>query len=210
MSLELKMKVAQGMKRLYERDLVSSLGGNLSARTDDGRVFITPSGSPKWELTEEDIVEVDLNGSVLSGKLKPSSELPSHLMIYRERTDVFAVAHAHPPHAVALATAGFLKEPPHVTPEEVLYLRRLSVLEFAPPGIKTAQAISSAVHSSDVIVVKNHGAFSMGKSIEEAIARIEILEEASKIIFMQLLLGRLPMRIPDNLVEEILETYKKT
>lgn len=210
MTETLKEKVAEGMKRLYERGLVSSLGGNLSAKSEDGKsIFITPSGHPKGEVSIDDIIEVDTSGNIISGKAKPSSELPSHLAIYKKRPDVFAIAHAHPVHAIVLANINLLKPPLHVTPEEILYLRRLSIIEFAPPGPKTAEAISSIIQESDIIVIKNHGAFSTGKTVDEAVAKIEILEEASKMIFMQLMLGRLPRRIPNKMVEEILETYKK-
>jgi len=205
---DLRVKVSEGMRRLYDRGLVSSLGGNLSARSMRG-ILITPSGSPKWKVGAEDIVEVDMEGKVISGRAKPSSELPSHLLIYRSREDVFSVAHAHPPHAVALANAGILIGPLHATPEEVLYLKSPVVLEFAPPGAKTAEAISGSVQKSDIIIVKNHGVFSMGRSIEEAIAKIEILEEASKMFYIQLSLGKTPSRIPETLVREIIETYKK-
>jgi len=205
---DLRVKVSEGMRRLYDRGLVSSLGGNLSARSMRG-ILITPSGSPKWKIGAEDIVEVDMEGNVISGRAKPSSELPSHLLIYRSRGDVLSVAHAHPPHAVALANAGILSGSLHATPEEVLYLKNPVVLEFAPPGAKTAEAISGSVQKSDIIIVKNHGVFSMGKSIEEAIAKIEILEEASKMFYIQLSLGKTPSRIPETLVREIIETYKK-
>ncbi|MEM0021273.1 MAG: class II aldolase/adducin family protein [Fervidicoccaceae archaeon] len=207
----LKKKVADGMKRLYERGLVSSLGGNVSARSEDNsRIFITPSGVPKWEIFEEDVVVVDPEGRIIEGTQKPSSELPSHLLIYRKRDEVHAIVHAHPPYAIALANQGLLVPPLHVSPEEVLYLRRLSVVDFAPPGIKTAEMISEAITSSDVIVMKNHGAFAMGGSIEEAIAKMEILEEASKIIYLQLAIERNPSKISNDNVQEILRTYKKS
>jgi len=207
---DLRAKVAEGMRKLYERGLVSSLGGNLSIRSEDRtRIFITPSGSPKWTLQAEDIVEVDMEGNVLNGIKRPSSELPSHLLIYSKRPDVCSVVHAHPVHAVALANSGLLKPPLNITPEEVLYLNRLSLIDFALPGKGTAEALSGVIPISDVIVIKNHGAFSFGKNVEEAIARIEILEEASKMIYLQLSIEHEPKRIPKEIAEEIKKIYKK-
>ncbi|HUK79050.1 MAG TPA: class II aldolase/adducin family protein, partial [Nitrososphaerales archaeon] len=102
----LETDLAHTIRRLYERGLVSGVGGNASVLLPSGRqILITPAGYFKGGVAAGDLVRVELGGSVV-GKGKPSSELATHLEAYRLRKDVRAVVHAHPPVAVALMTAG--------------------------------------------------------------------------------------------------------
>ena len=86
---------------LYERGYVVSNDGNVSVRVEDGKILITPSGVGKGRMTPDMLVLCDLEGVILEGDRPPSSESKMHLMIYRERPDVRAVVHAHPPFSTA-------------------------------------------------------------------------------------------------------------
>src|SRR5438105_1521667 len=90
---------------LYERSYVVSSDGNVSVQLDDGRILATPTMTCKGRMTEDLIAVTDLEGRSLNNQ-KASSELAMHLLIYRERPDVKAVCHAHPPHGTAFAVAG--------------------------------------------------------------------------------------------------------
>src|ERR1043165_6805287 len=90
---------------MYERSYVVSSDGNVSVRLDDGRIVATPTMTCKGRMTEDSLAVTDLRGQDLSDK-KASSELAMHLLIFREREDVRAVCHAHPPHGTAFAVAG--------------------------------------------------------------------------------------------------------
>ena len=103
---KLRKEMVHYSKLIYERSLSSATDGNLSCKIADERILITPSGLHKGFLTEEDLVVIDLEGKKLSGKNLPSSEYNTHLYIYKNRKDVEAIVHAHPPYCIAFTVAG--------------------------------------------------------------------------------------------------------
>ena len=135
----LEKDLARTIRRLYERGLVSGVGGNASVilRPKDV-ILITPAGYFKGGVAEGNLVRVRLDGRVV-GAGRPSSELATHLEAYRVRKDVNAVVHGHPPSAVALITAGV--EIPVVTPEHAALIRSMEVVEFAAPGVPGANVV---------------------------------------------------------------------
>ena len=92
--------------QMKEAGLVTACDGNISFRRSDGAIVITPSGVPKGELKPKHLLVVDLDGHVLEGTGKASSESALHLEIYRKRDDIKAIIHAHPITATALTVAG--------------------------------------------------------------------------------------------------------
>ena len=176
---ELERDLARTIRRLYERGLVSGVGGNASLLLPSREeILITPAGYFKGGVAEGDIVRVSLGGEVL-GKGRPSSEVATHLEAYRLRQDVKAVVHGHPPTAVALITAGV--PIPVMTPEHAVMVRRLELVGFAPPGEPGARAVKESLRGCDVVGIKNHGFFSLGSDLHEAASRLEVLEESAKI-----------------------------
>src|SRR5690348_7809233 len=157
----LERDLARTIRRLYERGLVSGVGGNASVLLPSKRqILITPAGYFKGGLAEGDLVRVSLKGKVI-GKGNPSSELPTHLAVYRIRKDVAAVVHGHPPTAVALVTAGITV--PSMTPEHAVMIKRLEVVGFAAPGEAGAKAIEESLKKRcDLVGIRNHGFFSLG------------------------------------------------
>ena len=115
---------------LYERGYVVSNDGNVSVRVEDGKILITPSGVGKGRMTPDMLVLCDLEGVILEGDRPPSSESKMHLMIYRERPDVRAVVHAHPPFSTARAVCRRPLTERYLT-EMVLSLGEVPVTEFA-------------------------------------------------------------------------------
>jgi L-fuculose-phosphate aldolase len=183
----LGQELAHTIRRLYERGLVSGVGGNASVLLPSRRhILVTPAGYFKGGVAEGDLVRVSLNGKV-AGKGRPSSELPTHLAAYRLRKDVRAVVHGHPPGAVALITAGV--PIPTMTPEHAAMVRHLEVVEFAAPGEEGAKALERPLSRCDVVGIKNHGFFSMGKDLHEAASRLEVLEESAIILLAGRLVG---------------------
>jgi len=184
---KLEHVLAHTIRRLYERGLVSGVGGNASVLLPSVRdILITPAGYFKGGVAEGDLVRVSLDGKVV-GRGSPSSELPTHLKAYRLRKDVKAVVHGHPPSAVAMVTAGV--PIPTMTPEHSVMVRRLEVVGFAVPGEAGARAVSGALKVCDVVGIKNHGFFALGKDLHEAASRLEVLEESAKIYLAGLQLG---------------------
>ena len=186
----IREEISETINRLYERGLVSSLGGNVSYIFRDKKyVLITPTGLDKKNVEPSDIVKVDLDGQVI-GNGVPSSETIVHLKIYGARGDVNAIVHAHPATAVGLVSAGYV--PKGVTPEFVVMIGELGVVEFTTPGEKTAKTLAKVLKDHNLVILKNHGAFSVGNSLMQAFSRIEILEEASKMIFVAKDFGGMP------------------
>jgi L-fuculose-phosphate aldolase len=175
----LKRDLAHTIRRLYERGLVSGVGGNASVLLPSKReMLITPAGYFKGGVAEGDLVRVSLKGEVVGGG-RPSSELATHLAAYRVRKDVKAVVHGHPPTAVALASAGV--PIPTMTPEHAVMIRRLKIVGFAAPGEAGAKAVEEQLKRCDVVGIRNHGYFALGSDLHEAASRLEVLEESAKI-----------------------------
>lgn len=166
-------------------------------------ILITPAGYFKGGVAEGDIVRVTLGGKVL-GKGKPSSELATHLSVYRVRKDVGAVVHGHPPSAVALITAGV--SIPTMTPEHAVMIKRLEVVDFAVPGLPGARAVESSLKDCDVVGIRNHGFFSLGRDLHEAVSRLEVLEESARIYLASLRVGG-ASGLGQDALKEIREKY---
>ena len=105
---EAKAQIIEAGLRIYQRGLVAANDGNLSVRVGENALWVTPTGVSKGFMTEDMLVKLDLDGNVLAGTSKASSETKMHLRIYQENPDVRAVVHAHPPAATAFAAAGLM------------------------------------------------------------------------------------------------------
>jgi L-fuculose-phosphate aldolase len=181
--------------RMYRRGLLAGTDGNISARIDSDRLCITCSGVGKGGLKLEDIVAVTTAGQKLAGAKEPSSEMLLHLFAYRERPDVLACVHAHPPFATSFAVAGRKLEP-DVLPEVVLFVGEIPLVEYAPPGTDAVPAaIAPYIKSCNAFLFRNHGVLTLGRNLEEAYNRMETVEHYAHILFLANQLGHVD-RIP--------------
>jgi L-fuculose-phosphate aldolase len=177
-------------RRLYERGLVAGPDGNVSVRLDDGSILVTPSGMSKVDVTAGDLVVVDIEGRRIAGERQPSSELRMHLRIYRCRADVRAVVHAHPPTATGFAVAGESFVAP-VLPEVILQMGTVPLVRYATPGTDAlADNFEPFLQKHDAFLMANHGATTIGPTLELAHQRMESLEHAAKILLVARSLGR--------------------
>ena len=184
------MAIARVCRRLYERGLVAGPDGNVSVRLHDGSIVVTPSGMSKVDVTPDDLVLVDPEGRVLDGKGNPSSELRMHLRIYERRADVSAVVHGHPPTATGFAVAGESFMAP-VLPEVILQMGEVPIVRYATPGTaELADSFDPYLARHDAFLMANHGATTVGPTLEVAHQRIESLEHAARIILAARMLGR--------------------
>jgi len=182
--------IARVCRRLYERGLVAGPDGNVSVRLHDGSIVVTPSGMSKVDVTPDDLVLVDPEGRVLDGKGNPSSELRMHLRIYERRADVSAVVHAHPPTATGFAVAGESFMAP-VLPEVILQMGEVPIVRYATPGTaELADSFDPYLARHDAFLMANHGATTVGPTLEVAHQRMESLEHAARIILAARMLGR--------------------
>ena len=191
--------LVQAGRRLRAAGLVLATEGNLSTRLGEDRILVSPAGRRKDELDAGDLVVVSLaeddRESRPSGR--PSSDLAIHRAIYEARGELRAIAHAHPPAALALTLAGELPDPSSL-PETALLLPRLPFVPFAPPGSeRLAAAIASAFGSPDdiaglpgAVLLERHGAVAVGETIDEAVDRLELVDLLCRVWRDARLLGR--------------------
>ncbi len=193
-------------RKLWERGLISGTDGNLSVRLPNGRILATVSGVPKGGMTDEHLVEISLDGTMLSrSKWKPSSEIKMHLVAYRQREDVFAVCHAHPPHATAFAVAG-IGMTDCIIPEIIVALGSVPLAPYATPSTQEVpDSVAKYVTGSDAILLENHGALTLGRNIREAHWRMESIDHAARIILLARSLGGPNPISPEN-VEKLVRT----
>lgn len=183
--------------RLDALGLVPARDGNLSARLGNG-ALVTQSATRKGELTPEDLVVVDAAGQPLETAGRPSTELGLHLALYRLRPDVHAVVHAHPPIATGFACAGRDLTRP-LMPEAVVHLGPVPLVPYATPGTSALEAAAGpAAAKSKGFLLANHGAVTVGATVDEALERMETLEHLARITLVANLLGgAIPLRDED-------------
>jgi L-fuculose-phosphate aldolase len=190
---------------LHTRDLVDGSAGNISARLSADRLLCTPSGLAKGFLEPDDLIIIDLDGRLVSGKpdRKPTSELAMHLEAYRRRPDVGGVVHAHPITAVALSIANVsLAE--CVIPEAIVFLGLVPTTPYATPSSdENKRAISEVIVSHDALVLAYHGSLTVGRDVMEAYFRLETLEHTAKIIALSKLMGGGPPLPPEQVTKLI-------
>jgi L-fuculose-phosphate aldolase len=210
---DLRRAIVECGRIAYERHLMTSNDGNISARMENGNILITPSGISKGRLNLDDLLVVDLDGNVISSRpdRKPSSETPMHLEVYRHREDVRAVVHAHPIFATTLTVAG-LDFPVDVLPEVLLTLGDVPITEYATPSShEDADAIRPFLKTHNAILLRQHGSLTYGRNLDEALIHLERIEHVSEIYWRAKMLGevkRVPPEAQAKLIE-LRETYFK-
>ena len=185
---EERSQVAQIMRRLYERGLTTTSGGNVSLKNADGYIFITASQSDKSCIDACKVVVLTKNLENLTPELKPSMETEMHLKIYEKRPDISAIVHAHPIFASTFAVSD-IKLDTFITEEAGYILGEIAVLEYKTMGSsELAKVCSEGLAQYNVGLMKKHGAIAVGNSLIEAFDRMEVLEFTSRICFNSFLL----------------------
>lgn len=175
---------------LHERCYIAAGDGNLSIRLDDGSVLTTPTGMCKGWLAPEDLVIVDMQGRKLAGERNASSEIAMHLLIYRLRSDVRAVCHAHPPTATGFAAAGMALNQALVS-EVVLTLGSIPLAQYGTPGTpELTDALEPLVADHSAILMANHGVVTCADTLTKAYMHMETVEHFAKIALVAHQLGR--------------------
>jgi L-fuculose-phosphate aldolase len=177
---ECREEIAYFMRRLYEHGLTTTSGGNLSVRFCGNKILITPSASDKGRMKGSEIGIMDISGKVLS-KFKPSIESSMHLKIYEARPDINAIVHAHPVVASTFA-ATTAKINCRLLAESYAILGKPAYAPYRLMGTeKLADVVAKSAKSANCIIMKNHGALTVGKSLLEAFDRLEVLETCAKM-----------------------------
>lgn len=187
--IKLRQKLCEGGIRLLESGLVSGTWGNLSLRINNDYMLITPSGIPYKSLKPEDMVIVNIKDLSYVGKLKPSGESGLHAEIYKNRKEINAVIHTHSQNACTVA-ASRLEVPPLLDDMAQIIGPSIRVADYAIPGTKKLIANTiKALKGRNGVLLSNHGAVCVGRSLTEAFTACEILEKSCKTFIETKFLG---------------------
>jgi L-fuculose-phosphate aldolase len=162
-------------------------------RLGPGRFLVTPRGRAKGDLLPDELVEVDDEGRTVRGGGAASTELLMHLAIFRQRADVDAVVHAHPPTATGFATAGVGLDCGCI-PELLATLGEVPLVPYAMSGTAELGEAMRPFLSYDALLLANHGVVTMGGTLEQAHQRMESVEQGARILFTARMLGG-PVRL---------------
>lgn len=203
---KLRQEVYRANMALPANNLVTWTSGNVSGRDPETNlVVIKPSGVLFEELTPENMVIVDLESRLVEGDLGPSSDTASHVYIYKHRTDVMGMTHTHSNYATAFAAMG--KPIP-------VYLTAIAD-EFGGPipcggyarigGKQIGEEVLRSIGNSPAILMKNHGVFTIGKSVQAALKAAVMVEDIARTVWLALQLGQ-----PDELpAEEVTANFDR-
>lgn len=201
---ELREEVARVAKALIRTGLVTGTSGNVSARTPEGNVLVTPSGVDYEVLGPEDVVLVDLDTNVLEGTLVPSTETPMHTGIYKARQDVDAVVHTHSRFATTLACLGWEIPPVHYMLTTLGPDGRIPLAPYTLYGTEElADHAANALGGSHyACLLRTHGTIAVGESAERAFSRTVVLEEMAEVYYRARLAGE-PILLTPEEVDEV-------
>ncbi len=200
---EIRAEIVEVGRRLYARGLISGNEGNISVLHQDV-VHITPAGVCKGFLTPDMIVEANLDGRKLAGRLNVSSEAMMHTAIYARRSDVTAVVHAHPPTATGFAVAGIPLDRPLIA-EAVVALGPVPIIPYGTPSTRElSENVGAAICDAHGLLLANHGALAVGDSLSRAWERMETIEQLAKITLTSRLLGH-SQSLPEPAVAKLKE-----
>jgi L-fuculose-phosphate aldolase len=206
---QIRLDIVEVGRRLYARGYTASNDGNISVRLDAGRLIMTPTSVCKGFMTPDMMCITDLDGRKIAGDRNPSSEMQMHLEVYRQRPEVQAVVHAHPPIATGFAVAGIPLDRA-VLAEVVTTLGSVPIAEYATPSTKELpEAVRKYVKAHDGMLLANHGALTMGGDVFAAYYKMETIEHFAKISLVARMLGgeRLLSRDEVSRLEKLRGSY---
>lgn len=200
---QLRERIAELGKSLYDRGYAHGSAGNISARLDECHFLVTPTNSCLGRLDPAKISKLDGDGRLVDGD-PPSKESFLHLVVYRERPKSEAVVHLHSLHAVAVSCLADINPDdvfPAITAYAIMQVGKLALVPYYPPGDQSlAEAVRKLAGSHHAVLLANHGPVVAGSSLSAAGYAIEELEQTAQL--MLLLQGR-PTRLltPEQIAE---------
>lgn len=189
--MEVREQICDVCHKMWQLGWVAANDGNVSVKLEDGTFLVTPTGVSKSFITPDKLVNIDHEGELIkvNGNFRPSSEIKMHLRCYKERADVGAVVHAHPPTATGFAVAQVDLDR-YTMVETVLTIGSVPVTPYGTPSTyEVPDNIAPYLMEHDVLLLANHGALTVGADLITAYYRMETLELYAKISLTAHLLG---------------------
>jgi 3-dehydro-4-phosphotetronate decarboxylase len=184
---KLREQICLLAKSLFDRGLTHGSSGNISARTEDGGLLVSPTGTSFGRLDPGRLSRFDADGNLVSGD-KPTKEMPLHLAFYDTRSSAGAVVHLHSCHSVAWSmmpevdTENFL---PPLTPYAIMKLGKVKLLPFFLPGDPAmGDAVRGLAGKRSAVMLANHGPVVAGQDVEAACNAVEELEETARLAML--------------------------
>lgn len=203
----LRAEIVRVGKLMYDRGLIVAGDGNISVRLGADRVLVTPSGLCKGFMEPEQMIVTDMEGrrvppfTPANRALKPTSEMPMHLEVYRRRPEVRAVVHAHPPLVVALSIAG-VSLAQCMLPEAIVTLGLIPTTEYATPASEeNIRAIHDLIVGHDAIVLQRHGTLTVGRDPFDAFIKTETVVQTAQVAYYLHQLGGGEPLSPDEVTK---------
>lgn len=186
---DLREELVKYAHSVLEEKLATGAGGNISARLEH-LMLISPSGFSLQDVSPTQYVEVNiLTGEVAPDALRPSSEILMHLACYRQRPDIRAVIHTHAPYTMALTSSGHDLKP--MFADSIIYLGRhiphIDYITVTTPEL--AAAVENVIPGCACVILRNHGAITLGENLKQAFWRACSVEESARIQFLATLIG---------------------
>ena len=173
---EARRDILEVGRRMYARGFAAANDGNISARVGDDAVWVTPTAVSKGFMTEDMLIKTDLDGNILEGERKPSSEIRMHLRLYKELPEIGGVVHAHPPVSASFAAAGIPLDQA-LLQESVVLLGVIPVAPYALPGSDgLADSVVPFCHEYNGLLLEHHGAVAWAGDVIHAYYRLESIE----------------------------------
>ncbi len=204
---KLKEQLVELHLELPKNHLVAWTGGNVSARdAESGLIVIKPSGVRYEELHPEHMVVLDLDGKIVEGNLKPSSDTASHLYLYKHRSDVGGVVHTHSPYATAFAAVN-KSIPVVLTAIADEFGGPIPCGGFALIGDEAiGKVVVESIGKSSAVLLRNHGVFTIGKDAKSAVKAAVMTEDNAKTVWLAMQIGT-PDELPEKEVEKLHDRY---
>ncbi|MBE5743178.1 MAG: class II aldolase/adducin family protein [Clostridiales bacterium] len=205
---EIRKEICEVGHKLWLKGFVAANDGNISVKLNDNEYLCTPTGVSKGSLTPDMIIKVDKNGNKLEGKLNPSSEIKMHMRVYRERPDVTAVVHAHPPVSTAFTVADIDLDQ-YILPEAVLTIGDVPTCDYGTPStMEIPDSLDPYIQNHDAFLLRNHGALTVGCDLTKAFFVMEEVEFNAVICKHAMELGAVH-EIPGPQLKKLMELRKK-
>jgi len=205
---KLKEQICEIGRRVYAKGFAAANDGNITVRLNEREFLCTPTMVSKGFLKPEDVCKVDIEGKQLAGVRKRSSEVLLHLAIYKQRPDVKACVHCHPPHATAFAVA-HEPIPKCILPEVEVFLGEVPLAVYETPGgQKFADTVVPFAKDCNTIILANHGTLTFGPDLEKAYWNTEIIDAYCRILILAKQLGRINY-FDEQKTRELLELKKR-
>jgi L-fuculose-phosphate aldolase len=206
---EAKQSIIEVGQRMYMKNFVAANDGNISCKVGDDLIWVTPTGVSKGFMTEDALVKMKLDGTIISsGSLKPSSEIKMHLRVYNENPNIMGITHAHPPVSTAFSIAGKPLDRP-IYSEALLNIGTVPCTQYETPGSQgIPDSIAPYCKDYNAVLLANHGALTWGRSLMEAFFRMESLEHYAMILmYSDHIIGSANV-LSDKQVSELMEIRK--